>query len=196
MEQELRTRLRQVLSKHDSEMEIHDLRFLRARASYLSNDQIDRLNRLLEGVEGIEPINKKSLPKKRTIVSVDVPEEETKPALPKASLPDQDLNEEGDSDDEEDPDMPEDSGDLQVIDDEDDEDLDEEGDLDEEDPDVVDLDDMNLDQLKGVAKDLGINGYHFFKDEEKLRKRILETYETSKESADANEASEDEGAEE
>lgn len=187
MEEQLRVRLQQVLSKHDSEMQLHDLRFLRARASYLSNDQIDRLNHLLEGT-GIDPVNKKKLSKKRTIVDVPSQEEVVAPAAPVVSEPTEEVEVVDDSD--EDPDMPEDSGELEVVDDDEETDeVDSEGD--DEDVDEVDLDEMNLDQLKGVAKDLGIAGSHFYKDADKLRKKILETYETSNEAAEADQLSAD-----
>lgn len=180
MNPEAQKRLLSILAKDDSAIELHDLRFMRSRAAYLTADQLSRLNRLIKasGDENLKPVSKNQLPK----IEVQLPEIVDHPAQVTVKLEPEDDGEPTEPGDEEDiiDDEPEDDGELEIVDGESDED-------DTSDDEVVDVDEMNLDQLKSVATDLGIKGVHFYKDANKLREKILATYQTSNEAKAENE---------
>jgi hypothetical protein len=186
MNPEMKKRLLEVIAKEDSALTVSDIKLLRARSSYLSESQLVRLNKLIKasGIEGLKTVAKKDLQDVSEPEVID--EVEEKVDVENVELEESPVEEGDDSlEDDADPDMPEDSGELEVIDDE--------VKTSSEDGDEVDIDEMNLDQLKAVAKELGIKGVHFYKDAEALREKILATYETSNEAkadADAEDTSE------
>jgi hypothetical protein len=175
MNPEAKKRLVAILAKDDSSIEAHDLRFLRARSSYLSREQAERVNRLINAneIEGLKIIPKDVI---KNLGKVVEPEVEEVIEAPIADAP----IEEGDEVEVDDVPV-DDSGEVEVIEDEDEVTTEVEGD-------EVDLDEMNLDQLKSVAKELGIKGVHFYKDADALREKILSTYETSNEGIKSAEA--------
>lgn len=166
MNPELKKRLESIVSKLmiDGYLETHELRFLRARASYLSKEQLTKLNSLLKAEPEMGEVKKKDLQNIEPVIEVTIPEEPVEPA------------ESDDVEVVEDEDLPEDSGELEIIDEADELEAEDE-DLDEE----VDIENMNLNQLKAVAKDLGIAGYALFRSEKSLREKIYATYESSEE---------------
>lgn len=188
MTPDMKKRLVEVLSKDDSALTVSDLKLMRARASYLSPDQFARMNRLIKAssVEGLKPVAKKDLQNVSEPELIDDLEDtvDVENVVPSSESP----VEAGDESDDVDPDMPEDDGELEIVDDEESEESD------EEDAEAFDIDEMNLEQLKSVAKELGVKGWHFYKDADSLREKILATYETSNE-AKANAESEDTEAE-
>lgn len=181
MTPDMKKRLLEVLSKDDSALTVSDLKLMRARASYLSPEQFARMNRLIKAssIEGLKPVPKKDLQDVSTPELID--DEDTidvENVVPEGSP----VEDGDDLSDDVDPDMPEDSGELEIVDDEE-EDVDTTND---EDGEEIDIDSMNLEQLKSVAKELGVKGWHFYKDADSLREKILATYETSNEAkADA-----------
>lgn len=187
MNPDMKKRLVEVLSKDDSALTVSDLKLMRARASYLSPEQFARMNRLIKAssIEGLKPVPKKALQDVSEPELLDDAEDtvDVENVVPSNESPVEGGDESGDVD----PDVPEDDGELEIIDDE----SDESGDVETEDEDgeEVDVDSMNLEQLKSVAKELGIKGVHFYKDENALREKIYATYETS------NEAKAEAGAE-
>lgn len=174
MNPDMKKRLLEVLAKEDSALTVSDLKLMRARASYLSPDQFARMNRLIKSssIEGLKPVAKKDL---QDVTEPQLPEEEDVVDVENVT-PDESPVEAGDEviEDDADPDMPEDSGELEVVDDEVTTEAGEDGE-------EIDIDSMNLEQLKEVAKELGIPSPHFYKSAEKLREKILATYETSNE---------------
>lgn len=183
MNPDMKKRLVEVLSKDDSALTVSDLKLMRARASYLSPEQFARMNRLIKAssIEGLKPVPKKALQDVSEPELLDDTEDtvDVENVVPSNESPVEDGDEAGDAD----PDVPEDSGELEIVDDDSD-------DVETEDDDEeVDVDAMNLEQLKAVARELGISGAHFYKDADKLREKIYATYETS------NEAKAEAGAE-
>jgi len=175
MNPEAKKRLIAILAKDDSSIEAHDLRFLRARSSYLSREQAERVNRLINtnSIEALKVIPKGLI---KTLGQVKEAEVEEVIEAPVVEAP----IEEGDE--VEIDDVPaDDNGEVEVIEDDDEVTTEVEGD-------EVDLDEMNLDQLKSVAKELGVKGVHFYKDADALREKILSTYETSNEGIKSAEA--------
>jgi len=186
MNPEMKKRLIAILSKGDGAWTESDLRFLRARASYLSPEQLARLNSAikLNGDKSLKTVAKKDL---QDVSEPEVIDEVQDAVDVENVVPEGSPLEAGDeaNEDDADPDMPEDSGELEVVESEA---------TTGEDGEEIDIDAMNLEQLKVVAKELGIKGVHFYKDAEALREKILATYETSNEGkADAE--SEDAGSE-
>lgn len=182
MNPDMKKRLLEVLAKDDSALTLSDLKLMRARASYLSPEQFTRMNRLIKasGIEGLKPVAKKDL---QDVSEPELLEEEDVIDVENVVPSDESPVEDGDEGADVDPDMPEDSGELEVVDDEDD------VETEDEDGEEIDIDNMDLKQLKAVAKELGISGAHFYKDEQKLREKIYATYETSAEAkAEDNES--------
>jgi len=170
--------------------------FFRARVSYLSREQVDRINREIEmrneaaGKKGekialidVEAAKKARLAMRQALVAAEPLTEE------EVVMPEPEEVEVDDTPSDDDDNMVSDSGDLEVVDDEGEDSESGEGDEgdaesdDDEagDEEEVDIDSMNMDQLKQVATELGIKGVHFFKSEAALREKILATYETSNE---------------
>jgi len=174
MNPEAKKRLISILAKDDSSIEAHDLRFLRARSSYLTKEQAERVNRLINAnsIEGLKAIPKGLIKTLGQVVEDEVEEVIEEPVV-EAPI---EAGDEVEIDD-----VPaDDSGEVEIIEDEDD--------VTTVEGDEVDLDEMSLEQLKSVAKELGVKGVHFYKDADALREKILSTYETSNEGIKSAEA--------